>query len=167
MMDIRAMVAAMMFAVLPAQASDGAVDHLNPPQTLTVEHAELLIPDDDAAEAYLTIWNGSQTQVSLTSVRSELFGRVTIVQTEFSSGKTRELPADRVLPIPGHAELSMRWNGVRLRLDQPASLPPDRTRSSLTLVFESGTELEVEADVVRSRNLLTRHRHGEGDLNLN
>ncbi|WP_085462508.1 hypothetical protein [Mesorhizobium australicum] len=86
-----------------AKAADGTFDHLTPPQLLTVEHAEILVPDDssDAAEGYLTIWNGTQMQVALASVRSELFGRVTIVRTEFNSGDTNELPSGSVLPIPG------------------------------------------------------------------
>lgn len=169
---LAAMAFALLLSAVPAKATDGTLDHLTPPQLLTVEHAEILLPDDsgDVAEGYLTIWNGTQMQVALASVQSELFARVAIVRTEFNSGDTNELPSGSVLPIPGHAELSMRSNGIRLRMEEPVwtlgdQATGDQAKSGLTLVFESGDELIVEAEVIRSRDLLTRHRHAEGDIN--
>ena len=62
------------------QASDGPIDHINPPMELVVEHAELSMAgsDGDKVEGYMTIWNGTAVQASLASVESEAFGTIVI-----------------------------------------------------------------------------------------
>lgn len=158
------------FAVAPSTASDGPLDHTNPPQLLTVEHAEILAPGRDGvtAEGYLTIWNGTNQQVSLESIRSDAFGRISILRTELGAGPSKVLPVEGVLPVPGHAELTMRVNGIRLLLEEPLSQGDELTGSSrLTLVFDGGQKLEVTADIVRSGDRITIHHHGQGDVGVN
>lgn len=131
-----------------------------------MEHAELLIPGRDgaAAEGYLTIWNGTTSQTGLVEVRSDAFGRVSILRTEFREGDPKALPVEGVLPIPGHAELRMRPDGIRLMMTEPTTASAQRIDSRLTLVFEGGLERAVVADVVSTRAALTRHHHGDGDV---
>ncbi|WP_337918624.1 copper chaperone PCu(A)C [Pseudaminobacter soli (ex Zhang et al. 2022)] len=157
------------FAATPLEASDGPLDHANPPKFLTVEHAEILVPgrDDAIAEGYLTIWNGTNQQVSLASIRSDAFGRISVVRSAFGSGPSAAMPVEGILPVPGHAELTMRASGVRLLLEEPLSRLDGLADSRLTLVFEGGQELKVTADIIRSRDQLTIHHHGLGDTGIN
>jgi len=158
-----------LLAVAAAEASDSQSDHPNSSPGLAVEHAEILIPgrDDAAAEGYLTIWNGTSSQTGLMEVRSNAFGRISILRTEFREGQPKAKPVEGVLAIPGHAELRMKHDGVRLMMEQPTAASAQRIDSRLTLVFEGGLVLDVVADVVSSRAALTRHHHGEGDVGAN
>lgn len=54
---------------------------------------------------------------------------------------------------------------VRLLLEEPLSQAGDSSR--LTLVFDSGQELEVTADIIRSGDRVTIHHHGQGDVVVN
>ncbi len=152
----------------PLEGSDGRVDHANPPQILTVEHAEVLISDDEgvSAEGYLTIWNGTGQQVSLESIRSDAFAKISIVRTEISSDLSNVGPVEGIVPVPGHAELTMRPNGTRLLLEEPVARPDPMAASSFVLVFEGGQEMVVAADTLQSRQQLTIHHHGQGDVSI-
>ena len=83
-----------LLAVTAARGSDNQPDHANSSQDLAVEHAELLIPGRDgaAAEGYLTIWNGTTSQTGLVEVRSDAFGRVSILRTEFRECEPKAVP---------------------------------------------------------------------------
>lgn len=155
-----------LLAVTAAKGWDNQPDHANSPQDLAVEHAELLIPGRDgvAAEGYLTIWNGTTSQTGLVEIRSDAFGRVSILRTEFREGEPEALPVEGVLPIPGHAELRMRPDGIRLMMTEPITASVQGVDSRLMLVFEGGVERAVLADVVSTRAALTRHHHGDGDV---
>ena len=148
------------------EASDGVQDHGKPPPILTVEHAEILVADNEdvGAEGYLTIWNGTNQQVSLEAIRSDAFGKISILRTEMSSGQTSTGPVEGIVPVPGHAELTMRPSGIRLFLQDPLPRNDRLADSRFTLVFEGGQELEVTANVVQSRDQLTVHHHGQGDV---
>lgn len=149
------------------QASDGPIDHINPPMELVVEHAELSMAgsDGDKVEGYMTIWNGTAVQASLASVESEAFGTIVILQTDFRTGETSVAPG--IVQIPGHAELSMRRGGIHLALKNPVTPLNMLDDARLTLVFDDGRELEVTATIIRDGGMLTVHRHGEGDQSVN
>lgn len=159
---------AALFAATPLEASNGPIDHANPPQLVTVEHAEILMPgrDSTTAEGYLTIWNGTNQQVSLEAIRSDAFGRISIMRSNLGSDPTKALPVEGIVPVPGHAELTMRVDGTRLLLEEPLPRPDKLGGSRFTLIFEGGQELEVTANMVKSRNQLTIHHHGEGDATI-
>ncbi|WP_336072106.1 copper chaperone PCu(A)C [Nitratireductor rhodophyticola] len=152
--------------VTPLKASDGAVVHANPPQRLTVEHAEVLMSDDkgDRAEGYLTIWNGTGQQVGLEAIRSDAFAKISIVRSEIGSDMPDVRPVEGIVPVPGHAELTMRPNGTRLLLEEPVARSDPMTASSFVLVFEGGQEMVVAADTLQNREQLTIHHHGQGDV---
>lgn len=157
---------AALFAATPLEASDGPLDHANPPQVLTVEHAEILVSDGDdaAAEGYLTIWNGTNVQVSLEAIRSDAFGRISIMRSYLGSDPANVQPVEGVVAVPGHAELTMRANGIRLLLEEPLPRTDKSTDSRFTLVFQGGQELEVTAKIVQFRDQLTLHHHGQEDV---
>lgn len=152
-----------------AGASEGLPDHRNPPQDLNVEHAEILVSgrDGDAADGYLTVWNGTTVQAVLVEVRSNAFGRVSMLRTEFSEGEPISKQVEGGLSVPGHAELRMRPGGIRLQLQEPLTRSEPLSGDRLTLVFDGGLELEVVADVVFTQDRLVRHRHGEADVEPN
>lgn len=160
--------AAMTIFVLATQveASDGALDHAKPPPILTVEHAEILVADNEdvRAEGYLTIWNGTNQQINLEAIRSDAFGKISILRTEMSSGQTSTRPVEGIVPVPGHAELTMRPSGIRLLLEDPLFQTDKLADSRFTLVFQGGQELKVTASIVQSRDQLTIHHHGQGDV---
>jgi len=150
-----------------AQASDGPIDHINPPAELIVEHAELSVAGSDGGkvEGYVTIWNGTAVQASLASIESEAFGTIVILQTDFRTGETSVAPG--IMQIPGHAELSMRRGGIRLALKNPITPFDMLDDARLKLVFDDGKELEVTATIIRDGEIPTVHRHGEGDRSVN
>lgn len=145
------------------------LDHANPPPMVSVEHAEILMPtaDDSAAKAFLIIWNGTETQTSLASVKSNAFASATIMRTIFTSeGNAAEPVNGGPLAIPAHAELQMRAGGIHMILADPRAAITQSDSLRLTLVFDDGRELEVSARVVPAPELLTRHRHGDDDRGL-
>jgi copper(I)-binding protein len=148
-------------------ASDGPVDHINPPKELIVEHAELSIAgsDGEKVEGFVTIWNGTAVQASLASIESEAFGTIVIKQTDFRTGETSEAPG--IVQIPGHAELSMRPGGIRLALKNPITPLDVLDDVRLTLVFEDGKELKVTATIIGDGEMPTVHHHGEDDQSVN
>ncbi len=151
-----------------AGASGLPLDHANPPRMVSVEHAEILMPaaDDGVAKAFLIIWNGTETQTSLASVKSDAFASATIMRTLFTSDGNAAEPVDGPLAIPAHAELQMRAGGIHMILADPRAAITESDSLRLTLVFDDGRELEVSARVVPAPDLLTRHRHGGDDRGL-
>ena len=81
-----------------------------------------------------------------------------------SSGQTSTETVEGNVPVPGHAELTMRPRGIRLLLEDPLPRNDRLADSRFTLVFEGGQELEVTANVDQSRDQLTVHHHGQGDV---
>lgn len=152
-----------------AAASERTLDHANPPRTLTVEHAEILIDDRDGSPArgFLTVWNGTDTHAYLAAVRSETFASSTIMRTPFNSDDDAAEPASGPLVIPAHAELQMRKGGIHLLLADPASAIELSESERLMLIFDDGREVEVSAHLVQTSDLLTNHRHGEADRAAN
>lgn len=137
------------------------VDHSKPPQAVVVEHAEILLPsaEGERAEGYLAIWNGTQTQANLISIASDVFESSRIYRTV--SGNIEAVPGG--VFIPGHAELKMRSGGVHLVLKRPRVPFGQIEHIALTLGFQDGTRLSVPMRIVKSKDELTDHRHGEGD----
>ncbi|MBU2147718.1 MAG: copper chaperone PCu(A)C [Alphaproteobacteria bacterium] len=155
-------------ASAPASASGEPTDHINPPQLLMVEHAEILIPGPNGnAEGYLTIWNGTTNHASIASITSDAFDEVVVLKSRFLSDSAQSEPVEGIVPIPGHAELKMRGDGIRLALRNPVSPTVQMKSAGLTLIFDDGTELEVQASIHRSSEMLTDHHHGEVDRRSN
>ena len=155
-------------ASAPASASGEPTDHINPPQLLMVEHAEILMPGPNGiAEGYLTIWNGTKNHASIASITSDAFDEVVVLRSRFLSDSAQSEPVEGIVPIPGHAELKMRGDGIRLALRNPVSPTAQMESAGLTLIFDDGTELEVRASIHRSSEMLTDHRHGEIDRRSN
>ena len=152
-----------------AAASERTLDHANPPRTLTVEHAEILIADGDGSPArgFLTIWNGTDTHAYLATVRSETFASITIMRSPFNSDDDAAELVSGPLLIPAHAELQMRKGGIHLLLADPASAIELSESERLMLIFDDGQEVEVSAYLVPSSDRLTSHRHGEADRSAN
>lgn len=102
-------VAVTLSAFAAASASADSSLHGNPPRALLIEHAELLILDDRSGQArrFLTIWNGTDGEVRLSSIASETFRSVTTVSSQSSDGLSRQRRFQDFVPIPAHAELRM------------------------------------------------------------
>lgn len=145
------------------EASDEVRDHAISPSSLTVEHAEILMKDNDntRAEGYLTIWNGTNRQIRLESIQSDAFGRISILRTELNSGQISAGAVNEIVPVPGRAELTMRPSGIRLLLEEPLPRTGGLADSRFTLTFEDGRELVVAVTAVQSRDQLAVHHHGQ------
>jgi len=148
-----------------SSASSASTAHDNPPRALIVEHAELLVADGPKgmAKAFLTIWNGTDSEVRLSSISSATFRSVLTVSSQFDADVSRQRRLEDFVPIPSHAELRMQPNGVRLVLSEPTSEIKGGQSEPLTLTFDDGTKLEVVAKVVSSRNELVAHHHGQAE----
>lgn len=151
---------------LPAFASNASAAstaHDNPPRTLLVEHAELLVVDGPKgqAKAFLTIWNGTDSEVRLSSISSATFRSVLTVSSQLDNGLSQQRRLEDFVAIPSHAELRMQPNGIQLVLSEPISEIKGRQSEPLTLTFDDGKRMEVVAKVVNSRNELVAHHHGQ------
>lgn len=167
-MRMIACAATMFAATLPAFAAGALEDsslHDNPPRALLIEHAELLIMDyrSGQAKGFLTIWNGTDGEMRLSSVASETFRSVSTMSSQSGGDVSQQRRFEDFVPIPAHAELRMQLNGIWLLLSDPVSDMKGRQTERFSLTFDDGTKLEVAAEIVNSPDELVRHHHGQAE----
>jgi copper(I)-binding protein len=139
--------------------------HQNIGADLIVEHAVIVQPTAGAQETtgFLTIWNGTREPASLAAIESEAFGKVSIRQTELVEGRSKAEAVSGIVPIPGHAELLMRPDGIHLTLGELKRNLDAFSGIDLVLVFDDGRRLTVAAKLIEPGTRLADHHHGEGD----
>ena len=100
-----------------------------------IEHAEIILgPDGTKDRAFLTIWNGTPEEKSITGLRIAGYGRIALVQ----AGRTQvdrytSDIDDMVLTVPSNSEMYMKPNTLFFSIERVGELP--------------GTvEIEVEID---------------------
>ena len=137
------------------------VSHESSAQMLQIEHAEVLISPSNTSlrTMYLTIWNGTTSSENLIGVESDSFTGVTVFRNTFG----RRERMNNVLMIPAHAELKMVEPGVHLALDGFVANPLRPNTIPITLRFEGGGSITMNAKIVQDKGDLTHHRHGEQD----
>lgn len=132
------------------------------PSKIRVEHAEILVeaPDRSTAAAYITLFNNSASQLNLLDLNGDFFTSASLHIQEL--GSERHIDPG-MLTIPPRAELTMRPGGVHVRLEELQRRLRPGDRVPLSLVFEGGVSISVDAIVLPYKSAPTHHDHGERD----
>ncbi|MFI8166888.1 copper chaperone PCu(A)C [Streptomyces sp. NPDC085931] len=97
---------------------------------------------DEMAAGFLTVTNKGGTADALTSVSSDIAGRVTVHET--TGGAMREVES---LTVPAHGELVLRTGGDHLMFEQLKRKPKEGQTVSVELRFAHSDPVEVEMPV--------------------
>lgn len=159
------LLAACIFAAPEASAvTDETSKHAAAQDEVSIEHAEIVLapPGAKMMAGYLTIWNGTQNDIDLAKVESDVFKSISLHNTEIVDGVARMRPLNGV-PIPGHAELLMQRGGIHMMLDgSKIELEPGEA-VDLVLTFHDGIRVSGEATILPIGAKPTHHDHGEDD----
>lgn len=140
-------------------ASGVNATHLPDYPDVTVEHAELLpgpsgIPDT----AYLTIYNGTGSPVSVTQVTARGYGSVAVVKRSLHLFGYEEVVAeDADLIIPAKSELEMGQDSVFITMDKDGETPDTVT---ITIGFDNGDLRSFPLQINDTDSPKTSHHHG-------
>ena len=141
-----------------------ALEKLGFEDQVKIEHAELILPEPDSefAQAYLVIWNGTDTAVSVTSIKGQ-DGIAQIVNTkENSDGELETIPSSMPRYIPARSEFSMRKNGHYLMVPV-RNLKKNNSDFLFSVELGSGRILIAAADVLKAGSEPLDHHHGSKD----
>ena len=132
------------------------------PSKMIVEHAEILMEASDRsiATAYITLFNNSASQLNLLDLNGDFFTSASLHIQEL--GSERHIDPG-MLTIPPRAELTMRPGGVHVRLEELQRQLRPGDPVPLSLVFEGGVSISVDATVLPYKSEPTHHDHGERD----
>jgi copper(I)-binding protein len=97
---------------------------------------------DEMAAGFLTVTNEGGTADELTSVTSDIAGRVTVHET--TGGAMQEVES---LEIPAHGRLVLRSGGDHLMFEQLKRKPKEGQTVSVELRFAHSDPVEVEMPV--------------------
>lgn len=127
-----------------------------------IEHAEIILgPDGTKDRAFLTIWNGTPEEKSITGLRITGYGRIALVQ----AGRT---PADRytsdiddmVLTVPSNSEVYMNPSTVFFSIGRVAELPGT---VEIEVEIDNRYTIKSIAGLKPSGSSVTSHHHGEAN----
>lgn len=127
---------------------------------LFIEHAEVILPDDNTneAKAFLIIWNGTRQSARIVSIKKQN-GIVRLIRnTKGLDGTilTSELSIPRT--IPARSELMMRDDGIYLYVSANDS-KGNSDSYSFSVEFEDGTVITSEATILTPGSKPTDHHH--------
>ena len=131
---------------------------------IIIEHAEIILPPGDSklARAYMVIWNGTSTAISVVAVRGQN-GEAQLVKAEKGNdGQFEIVPSSMPRFIPPHSEFTMTKNGYFLLV--PVNDQADVLQGYLFSVeLGSGRNLIASADVLAAGTKPRDHHHGSND----
>lgn len=153
------------FAMTSAPCLAFAIEaaHLPDYPDVTVEHAELVVsPGGVSDSAYLTIYNGTGSEVSITNVTADGFLRAEIVKRGTHMFGYEEVVAeDADLIISRKSELDMGRDAIFITMERNGELPDKVT---MTIGFDDGSHRTVPVRVVHTDREKTTHQHGAPEL---
>lgn len=127
---------------------------------LVIEHAEIILgPGGNQDRAFLTIWNGTPEEKSITGLQITGYGRIVLVQ----GGMT---PADRytsdvddmVLTVPSNSEVYMKPNTVFFSIERVGELS---NTVEIEVEIDNRYTIKSIAALKPSGSRVTSHHHGE------
>lgn len=131
---------------------------------VVVEHAEIILPSKVSkfARAYMVIWNGTGTAVSVVAIEGQS-GEVKLVRNETGNdGQSEIKPSSMPRFIPPHSEFTMTKNGYFLMVPVD-DLAVDAQGYLLSVELESGRKIVAIADVLAAGTEPLDHHHGSDD----
>lgn len=133
--------------------------HIGDYPDVTVEHAELVrSPDGIPDTASLTIYNGTNSRVSITQVSADGYKNVVLVKRSPHLFGLEEVAAeDGDLGIPPMADYEMGEDSVFISMERSDAAPNSVT---ITVTFDDGSLRSIPARVVDTAGARTRHHHG-------
>ncbi|UOE18945.1 copper chaperone PCu(A)C [Thermobifida halotolerans] len=128
---------------------------------LTVEGAWLAEPAQPSMTAgYLTITNSGDGDVSLTEAETSLSDRTELHTVETTeSGASQMTPVDTI-PVPAGETVELASGGLHIMVLEMERPPEVGDTATITLTFDNGETVEVEAPV-RERAGSGGHRPGD------
>lgn len=129
----------------------------DPPGSIHVEGAWIRwLPASLPAAGYVTIVNGGEAAVSLTSASSPDYGSVKLMQSRLAHGDSSMVNVARI-EVPAHGRASLAPGGYHLMLMHAARSIHPGGKVTVKLRFANGTALQVIFPcVIRQR----RRSHG-------
>lgn len=103
-------------------------------------------PTASMTAGYLVIENGGPEDAVLSGVESTLFASVETHETVVTNGIARMRPRERLVIAAGE-RTRLEPGGLHLMLMRPAQPLPAEGPVPLTLVFEDGRRVEIEAEI--------------------
>jgi periplasmic copper chaperone A len=97
---------------------------------------------------YMTLENTTRRPVSLTAVESPQFARIEMHRSFVEDGVSR-MEAVEAIEVPARGSVSLEPGGLHLMLLRPHDPVRDGDRVTLTLTFDNGWTLDIEAPVRR------------------
>lgn len=133
-------------------------------EPLTVEDAWIreAPPGAPMLAGYLTLSNHSDEPRALVRADSPAFGMVELHRTVLEDGMARMVPQKRI-QIPAGGQTQLKPGDYHLMLMKPQKPLKAGDSAALTLYFEDGSELTVEAEVRRVGMGDMPHGHSHGD----
>ncbi|KQZ59759.1 hypothetical protein ASD54_23545 [Rhizobium sp. Root149] len=147
----------------PCSASGFNPSHLPDYPNVVVEHAELVLsPEGIPDTAYLTIYNGTGSPVSVTQVTASGYNSAAFVKrSQHLFGYEEIAVNDADLAIPAMAELDMSQDAVFVTMQRDRELLGSVT---ITVGFDDGSLRSVPARIVETGRARTSHHHGASEL---
>ena len=115
-------------------------------------------PGATVMAGYLQLHNDGQAPRALVAAGSPRFQRVELHRSVHENGMARMRHEHRI-ELPAGGGVAIEPGGYHLMLMQPAQRLQHGERVPLTLEFDDGSRLQIEAEV---RRVAGRHGHGEG-----
>ena len=131
---------------------------------VVVEHAEIILPSEGSkfARAYMVIWNGTGTTVSVVTIEGQS-GEVQLVRNKTGNDGQFDInPSSMPRLIPPHSEFIMTKNGYFLMVPVD-DLAVDTQGYLLSVELESGRKIVAIADVLAVGTEPLHHHHGSED----
>lgn len=154
-----------LLAIYPLNASaiGSAALHLKDYDDVVVEHAELVASENGVPDlAYLTIYNGSEKDMAITSISVEGYASATLMQKNAGIQEFARTALDETyLIIPSRAELDMGRDTMFVALSRSGRLA---RALDLTIKFADGTMHTVPLSVLSPGVAETSHHHAAAEL---
>lgn len=103
--------------------------------------------DSRVSAAYMVITNSGGADDRLVSAATAAAGVVEIHETTIENDIARMTPLADGLPIPANSSVTLQPSGLHIMLMDLQENLVDGETLTLTLTFESGTEVTVEAEI--------------------
>jgi copper(I)-binding protein len=133
-------------------------------QQLTVEDAWIreAPPGAPMLAGYLILHNHSDQERALVAAESPAFGMVELHRTVLEDGMAR-MVAQKRIPVPAGGQAALKPGDYHLMLMKPQQPLKAGDTADLTLHFDDGSSMTIQAVVRRATMDGMQHNHSHGD----
>lgn len=117
-------------------------------------------PTAKTTAVYMTLTNTGATDDRLIAVRSDAAARVEIHDTTVTDGVARMREQEDGVPVPAGGAATLAPGGLHVMFMGLVAPLAEGEAAALTLVFESGAEIAIDAPVAAITGMSMDHGHG-------